>query len=292
MNNAPQTRIAMVSALRQFIEEHPRLFVLTGAGCSTDSGIPDYRDRSGEWKRRQPVYFRDFADSAAIRRRYWARSMLGWPRIWQAAPNTAHYVLAQWQRSGRIGKLVTQNVDGLHQRAGSHNVVDLHGRLDTVQCMDCDQRLDRNSYQLQLERRNDASQWSATIAPDGDADLDGVDLSTFEVPACRHCGGVVKPSVVFFGEAVPRKRVATACGALRECDAVLVVGSSLMVFSGYRFCRTAAQHNKPIAALNIGRTRADSMLALKIDAACAAILPAVSSRLPGLEFRPPTAGPN
>ena len=277
----------MASALGQFIEDHPRLFVLTGAGCSTDSGIPDYRDRCGEWKRRQPIYFRDFTDSAAARRRYWARSMLGWPRIWRAAPNTAHYVLAHWQQSGRIGKLVTQNVDRLHQRAGSDDVVDLHGRLDKVECMDCDRRLDRYSYQLELERRNDASQWSGTTAPDGDADLDGVDPSTFDVPACRHCGGVIKPSVVFFGEAVPRKRVVTAYRALRECDAVLVVGSSLMVFSGYRFCRTAAQHHKPIAALNIGRTRADSMLALKIDAACAAILRAVSSRLSGTEFTPP-----
>jgi len=286
VNGAPQTPNAMVSALHQFIEGHPRLFVLTGAGCSTDSGIPDYRDRSGEWKRRQPIYFRDFTDNPGARQRYWARSMLGWPRIWQAEPNTSHYVLAHWQQSGHIGKLVTQNVDGLHQRAGSHDVIDLHGRLDAVQCMECNRRLDRHSYQRELEHINNASQWVGTTAPDGDVDLDGVDLSTFEVPACRHCGGVVKPSVVFFGEAVPRKRVATAYRALRECDAVLVVGSSLMVFSGYRFCRAAAEHHKPIAVLNIGRTRADSILALKIDAACAGILSAVASRLSGAEITP------
>jgi NAD-dependent SIR2 family protein deacetylase len=277
----------MVSALCQFIEDHPRLFVLTGAGCSTDSGIPDYRDRCGEWKRREPICFRDFADSAAARRRYWARSMLGWPRIWKAAPNSAHYILTHWQRCGRIGKLVTQNVDGLHQRAGSHDVVDLHGRLDAVQCMDCGQRCDRNSYQRELEGRNDASQWSGATAPDGDADLDDEDLSAFDVPACRRCGGVVKPSVVFFGETVPHERVALAYRALHECDAVLVVGSSLMVFSGYRFCRAAAEYHKPIAALNIGRTRADSILTLKVDAACSVILLAVSAELSGSALTPP-----
>jgi NAD-dependent SIR2 family protein deacetylase len=259
----------VMTPLQQFIESHPRLFVLTGAGCSTDSGIPDYRDREGEWKRAAPVTLQAFMHEIATRQRYWARSMIGWPRFARASPNTAHYALAQLEREGRIELLVTQNVDRLHQRAGSGRVIDLHGRLDEVRCMACDWRLPRDAFQQRLIERNPAWQHlDATAAPDGDADLEGQDFGGFEVPPCPRCGGIVKPDVVFFGEGVPRERVDAATLAWRAADAVLVVGSSLMVYSGYRFVQAAAKAGKPVAALTLGRTRADPLLSLKIDAPC------------------------
>lgn len=260
-------------ALRQFIERHPRLFVLTGAGCSTDSGIPDYRDAAGDWKRAQPVTLQAFMGDPATRRRYWARSLIGWTHFRRAQPNGAHHALAALEQQGRLELLVTQNVDRLHQRAGSRRVVDLHGRLDVVRCMECWHLLDREAFQHELLARN--PQWArlgARTAPDGDADLDGLDFNTFDVPSCPRCAGVVKPDVVFFGEGVPKERVETALRHLERADAMLVVGSSLMVYSGYRFARAAADAGKPIAALNLGRTRADDLLTLKVAAPCAAAL--------------------
>ena len=258
-----------MSPLQQFIETHPRLFVLTGAGCSTDSGIPDYRDRDGEWKRAPPVTFQAFMQEPATRQRYWARSMIGWPRFGRAMPNTAHYALAQLEHRGHIELLVTQNVDRLHQRAGSERVIDLHGRLDEVRCMACDWRLPRDAFQQRLVELNPLWQHLvAAIAPDGDADLQGQEFSRFEVPPCSRCSGIVKPDVVFFGEGVPRERVDAAAQGLHAADAVLVVGSSLMVYSGFRFVQAAARAGKPVAALTLGRTRADPLLSLKIDAAC------------------------
>jgi NAD-dependent SIR2 family protein deacetylase len=255
--------------LREFIRRHSRLFVLTGAGCSTDSGIPDYRDADGEWKRAQPVQFRSFMDDALMRKRYWARSLVGWRRFGRARPNDAHRALAALERRGRVGLLVTQNVDRLHQAAGSAAVVDLHGRLDTVRCMGCERRLPREELQQQLIERNpDWVDLDAMDAPDGDADLHGLEFSSFDVPACDECGGVLKPDVVFYGECVPRERVATAMQAIVEADAMLIVGTSLMVFSGYRFAREAAAAGKPIATVNLGRTRADDLVSLKIRRSC------------------------
>ncbi|MDB6090239.1 MAG: NAD-dependent deacetylase [Gammaproteobacteria bacterium] len=262
-----------IDALRKFIDRHSRLFILTGAGCSTDSGIPDYRDSDGGWKRAQPVQFRAFMDELSTRRRYWARSLVGWKRFRRAGPNVAHLALARLEQQGRVGLLVTQNVDGLHQAAGSRGVVDLHGRLDTVLCMDCGQRLAREELQRELLLRNPA--WAtidAREAPDGDADLDGLDFSSFDFPGCASCGGILKPDVVFFGESVPRERVEAAMLALQRADAMLVVGSSLMVYSGYRFAQAAAQAGKPIATVNLGRTRADELLALKVAQPCAEAL--------------------
>lgn len=258
-----------MSPLQHFVERHPRLFVLTGAGCSTDSGIPDYRNRDGEWKRAAPVTLQAFMGEHATRQRYWARSMIGWPHVARALPNVAHHALVQLERRGRIELLVTQNVDRLHQRAGSQRVIDLHGRLDEVRCMDCDWRASRNEFQRWLIERNPHGwQRDVAIAPDGDADLTGMDFSRFEVPPCPRCGGIVKPDVVFFGEGVPRERVDAATQAWQAADAVLVVGSSLMVYSGYRFVQAAAKAGKPVAAVTLGRTRADSLLSLKIDARC------------------------
>jgi NAD-dependent SIR2 family protein deacetylase len=264
----------MVSALRQFLARSERLFILTGAGCSTDSGIPDYRDGDGTWKRARPVLFGPFMADAHARQRYWARSMAGWRRFHRAQPNDAHRALAQLEREDRVEALVTQNVDRLHQAAGSREVIDLHGRLDFVRCMSCGHRLTRDAMQAELVRCN--PEWTdleARIAPDGDADLEALeDFSSFYVPHCPACAGILKPDVVFFGESVPAERVSAAMTSLKHADAVLVVGTSLMVYSGYRFVHAAAQSGKPIAAINLGRTRADSLLSLKVTDSCAAAL--------------------
>jgi NAD-dependent SIR2 family protein deacetylase len=261
------------AALSAFIQRHRRLVVLTGAGCSAPSGIPDYRDRDGGWKHSKPMTLAEFIGSATARRRYWAGSLRGWPRVRDARPNPAHDALARLERRGRIARLVTQNVDGLHQAAGSQNVIDLHGRIDTVRCLGCNQRTSRQRLQLELERRNPAfAALDAVEAPDGDADLEDVAFETFDVPACDACGGLLKPDVVFFGEGVPTARVHHAMDAIDRSDAMLVVGSSLMVYSGYRFVRAMADAGKPIAAISLGRTRADDLLTLKVTDRCATAL--------------------
>jgi NAD-dependent SIR2 family protein deacetylase len=256
-------------ALNEFIARHPRLFLLTGAGCSTDSGIPDYRNEEGEWKRPQPVQFNPFMTELRTRQRYWARSLIGWRYFGRAQPNAAHRALAALERQGRMELLVTQNVDRLHQAAGSQRVVDLHGRLDLVRCMSCEQRISRQDHQERLLSLNPTwAQLDAREAPDGDADLEARDFSAFNVPPCPFCDGILKPDVVFFGESVPRDRVDQAMEGLRNADAMLVVGSSLMVWSGYRFAQAAAEAGKPIAAVNLGRTRADHLLSLKVSRPC------------------------
>jgi NAD-dependent SIR2 family protein deacetylase len=269
-------------ALADFVERHPRLFVLSGAGCSTASGIPDYRDAHGEWKRTPPVMLQRFLADDYTRRRYWARSLIGFRRMAVAQPNDAHRALAALERQGRIELLVTQNVDGLHQAAGSRQVVDLHGRVDVVRCMSCERRVPRAAVQEELIRRNP---WfmtrEAAVAPDGHADLEDVDFSAFDVPACASCGGMLKPDVVFFGEGVPKERVEQTLAALHRAGAMLVVGSSLMVYSGYRFAQAMAEAGKPIAAINFGRTRADDLLTLKVAEECGAVLSSVALRMCG-----------
>jgi NAD-dependent SIR2 family protein deacetylase len=252
------------------------VFVLTGAGCSTASGIADYRDESGAWKRTPPVTYQAFTQDAATRRRYWARSFAGWPHFATAAPNAAHLALARYEREGGLSLLLTQNVDGLHQRAGSTRVVDLHGRLDSVRCLACSDITPREVLQSRLaeENRGRVDAVSA-FAPDGDADLERDDFDDYSVPACRRCGGMLKPDVVFFGENVPRPRVEAAAQALAGSDGVLVAGSSLMVYSGYRFVRMAHQAGLPIALLTRGATRADDLATLALRADCTEVLPAV-----------------
>lgn len=277
MNDAAP--IPSLDTLAAFVAQHPRLFVLTGAGCSTDSGIPDYRDTNGAWKHRRPIQFQDFIRQEHTRQRYWARSLIGWRRFARAQPNAAHYALAELEHAGFIHRLVTQNVDGLHQRAGSHSVTDLHGRLDTVECLGCRHAFARADYQHELAARNaNFHGLSAIDAPDGDAQLEDVDFRAFRVPPCPRCGGVLKPAVVFFGEGVPRVRVDGAYADLAVADAMLVVGSSLMVYSGYRFCCAAVEQGKPIAVINLGRTRADDALAIKITAPCAEVLASLARR--------------
>jgi len=273
-------REGSVGELADFVAHYARLFVLSGAGVSTASGIPGYRDRDGQWKRSPPVTLQEFLGKASARRRYWARSMLGWPIVAGAKPNAAHGALARLEDGGRIGQLVTQNVDGLHQRAGSSKVLELHGSIGRVTCLECSASYARSEVQQMLLAANARfERVAATAAPDGDVDLDACDLESFEVPACIACAGALKPDVVFFGDSVPRERAATAAKAVDDCEAMLVVGSSLMAYSGFRLCEQADRSGKPIAAINLGRTRADPLLAFKVEQSCADALTALVARL-------------
>lgn len=255
--------------------------VLTGAGISTPSGIPDYRDSDGVRRGRQPMMYQEFLAAPESRRRYWARAMLGWPRVRQARPNAAHEALATLQQRGRISALITQNVDTLHDQAGSHDVIELHGRLDRVLCLDCGQRSQRDEIQRQMEAQNPyLSGVDAVQAPDGDTLLDPAFEARFQVPQCPHCAGErMKPDVVFFGENVAQPTAARAMAAAENAAGLLVVGSSLMAYSAFRLCRVIAERGKPLIAINLGKTRADDLLDLKIEGSCEALLPLLAQRL-------------
>ncbi|WP_337245619.1 NAD-dependent protein deacetylase [Luteimonas sp. gir] len=253
--------------LRDWLGGFRRVFVLTGAGISTGSGIPDYRDTEGAWKRPAPVTWQAFTGDPAIYRRYWARSFVGWPRFSVARPNVAHRALAALGDGGPIATLLTQNVDGLHQAAGSRSVIDLHGRLDRVVCLGCGTAMPRDALQPRLVADNpDWHPGAAAMAPDGDADIATESEAIFVPPQCLHCGGLLKPDVVFFGENVPTARVQAARTALAASDAMFVVGSSLMVYSGFRFAKMAHEAGLPLAILNRGVTRADPLATLRLDA--------------------------
>jgi NAD-dependent SIR2 family protein deacetylase len=251
--------------LRRWVARHRRVFALTGAGCSTASGIPDYRDDRGEWKRRPPVMIQALRARDAVYRRYWARAYAGWARFTAARPNAAHRAFAAWEAAGTLVQVVTQNVDGLHQRAGSRAVIDLHGRLDEVVCLGCGVRRARATVQQIIAVANRDWHAATAAAPDGDADIDAASIDSFVAPRCEACGGLLKPAVVFFGENVPAARYEQACDALAGADALLVAGSSLMVFSGYRFVRMAHEAGLPIAIVNRGRTRGDDLAEIKIE---------------------------
>jgi NAD-dependent SIR2 family protein deacetylase len=268
--------------LKTFIENSQHLVVLTGAGVSTESGIPDYRSPGGAWTRHKPIYYNSFVRSEEVRRFYWARSYRGWPRFASARPNRAHRALAGLEASGRVHQLITQNVDDLHQEAGSRAVVQLHGRNRVVVCLDCGGEFPRQDMQDHLAALNAswlaAARWDrlhadeADFAPDGDAEVAQSVVGGFQVPGCVRCGGVLKPAVVFFGESVPREKVTYAMSRVDEADALLVVGSSLTVWSGYRFAKRAHERGIPIAILNIGPTRADDIATLKIEDRCGDVL--------------------
>src|SRR6188472_2593140 len=267
--------------LRSWIAGHRRVFALTGAGCSTASGIPDYRDDQGEWKRRPPVMIQAFRAEEAVYRRYWARAYAGWRRFAAAAPGAAHRAFAAWETAGTLWQLVTQNVDGLHQRAGSRAVIDLHGRLDVVICLGCGARTPRADLQTAMREANPAWQPVAAPAPDGDADIDAAAVEAFAAPRCERCGGLLKPYVVFFGENVPGERYEAARAALAAADALLVAGSSLMVYSGFRFVRQAHEAGLPIAIVNRGRTRGDDLAELKVEGDVGPVLTdAIADRVP------------
>lgn len=252
-----------------------RWLALTGAGISTDSGIPDYRGRDARPYR--PIMFADFVRDPRQRRRYWARSMQGWRSFGVAAPNAGHAALA------RLGApVITQNVDGLHQAAGSRGVLDLHGRIDAVVCLDCGALSHRAALQARLEAANPGvtgtiPAGTAEIRPDGDAVVD--DWEDFVVVACDRCGGVLKPDVVMFGESVPGPRVADAFALVDAADALVVAGSSLTVMSGLRFVRHAHRQGKPVAIVNRGPTRGDDLATVRLDAGTTETLTALQDAL-------------
>ena len=255
--------------------------VLTGAGISTPSGIPDYRDNEGVRRGRQPMMYQEFLAAPESRRRYWARAMLGWPRVRQAQPNAAHTALADLQRQGRISALITQNVDTLHDQAGSQDVIELHGSLHRVLCLDCQLRSQRDAIQRQMEIDNPyLAHVHAVQAPDGDTLLDPAFEEHFQVPRCPHCNGErLKPDVVFFGENVAPATAARAMNAVEHAEGLLVVGSSLMAYSAFRLCKAMVEQSKPVIAINLGKTRGDELLHVKIQASCERLLPLLTDRL-------------
>lgn len=269
-------------ALLRLMQRHPRWVVLSGAGISAESGIPTYRDREGDWRAPEPVREQAFRSEYHTRQRYWARSYHGWPRVRDAVPGPAHHALAALEAQGRVALTISQNVDGLHQRAGSTRVVDLHGRVDSVRCLDCGDVTPRDAMQVRLApQMSTAPLLDPTPRPDGDADIGAEHYENLDVPPCTACGGTVTPDVVFFGGSVPRERVRACLEAVENADGLLVVGSSLAVYSGFRFCRHAAKLDKPIVLVNPGWTRADDIATLKLPAEAGPLLTAVTRELAG-----------
>jgi NAD-dependent SIR2 family protein deacetylase len=255
--------------------------VLSGAGLSTESGIPDYRGPSGRRRGGQPMTYQTFTGSAAARQRYWARSHLGWRHIAGAAPNAGHGAVAELAGRGLLTGIITQNVDGLHQAAGAPDVTELHGNLGRVACLGCGQRTSRAGLDGRLRAANPG--WDARVSqinPDGDAVLDSGAVAGFRVVDCESCGGLLKPDVVFFGENVPPPRVAECYEMVGRCGALLVLGSSLTVMSGYRFVRRAAQQGIPVAIINQGRTRGDCHAMTVLDAPLGPALTSLVALLP------------
>ena len=257
-----------------------RVLVLSGAGLSTESGIPDYRGASGSLRKHTPMTYDEFAGSAEGRRRYWARSHLGWRTIARAAPNTGHRAVAELHARGHLSGVITQNVDGLHQAAGTPDVVELHGSLDRVICLDCGASSAREDLDRRFRAANPAFDATATrVNPDGDVDLPEHEVRSFRLVGCAGCGGVLKPDVVFFGENVPRPRVERCYGLVDAADALLVLGSSLTVMSGLRFVRRAAAAGKPVLIVNQGETRGDAHATVRVDLPLGQALTSLLDRL-------------
>ena len=257
--------------------------LLSGAGLSTESGIPDYRGPTGRARRAEPMTYQTFVGGAAARQRYWARSHVGWRHVARAAPNAGHHAVAELERRGLVDGIITQNVDGLHQAAGARQVIELHGSLDRVLCLGCGQRTARTELDERLHAANPGwlqyASGETTINPDGDAMLADAAVERFRVVDCRPCGGVLKPDVVFFGENVPRPRVDDCYALVERARALVVLGSSLTVMSGYRFVRQAAKLRIPVVIMNQGRTRGDAQAAATIDAPLGPALTALVRRL-------------
>jgi NAD-dependent SIR2 family protein deacetylase len=241
--------------------------ILSGAGLSTESGIPDYRGPSGLARRAEPMTYQAFTGSAVARQRYWARSYLGWRHMRRARPNAGHRAVAELERRGLLGGIITQNVDGLHQAAGARGVVDLHGSLARVICLGCGQRTAREELDRRLRHANPG--WDAQVSqvnPDGDAVLAPDAVERFHMVDCADCAGLIKPDVVFFGENVPRPRVDDCYALVNRARGLLVLGSSLTVMSGYRFVRHAAKLAIPVVIVNHGPTRGDAQAVATLDA--------------------------
>jgi NAD-dependent SIR2 family protein deacetylase len=267
----------LTAEILDFFHLHNRILVLTGAGVSTASGIPDYRDEKGAWKNSQPIYYQDFIRTEHARQRYWARSAAGWNRFASASPGLAHIAIARLEVIGKISLLITQNVDRLHQCAGSQHVIDLHGSLHQVICLDCQNLVARSEIQNFLLQKNPyLKDITSEPAPDGDARLKHIDYSNIITPHCENCGGILKPDVVFYGENVPPERVQACFNSVNNADAMLIAGSSLMVYSSYRFVRRAHEIGIPIVAINRGITRADELLSMKFEQDCGDFLKQVA----------------
>ncbi|WP_395570503.1 NAD-dependent protein deacetylase [Streptomyces sp. BK79] len=256
------------------------VLVLSGAGISTESGIPDYRGEGGSLSRHTPMTYQDFTADAAARRRYWARSHLGWRTFGRARPNAGHRAVAAFGRHGLLTGVITQNVDGLHQAAGSEDAVELHGSLDRVVCLSCGAPSPRRELARRLEEANPGfAPVAAGINPDGDADLTDAQVGDFRVVPCAVCGGILKPDVVFFGEAVPPSRVEHCRALVREAASLLVLGSSLTVMSGLRFVRQAAEAGKPVLIINRDPTRGDRLALTRVALPLGTALVTVADRL-------------
>ncbi len=256
------------------------LVALTGAGCSTESGIPGYRGEGAPQRSRPPVTYQAFLKDERTRRRFWARSAVGFERFRGAEPNAAHRALAGLEACGRLDTLITQNVDRLHHRAGHQSVIELHGSLHRVRCLECGESEARSELQARLLAQNPGLlQRQAQELPDGDAELDEADELEFEPVDCRACGGVLKPDVVFFGENVPKATVEAAYEALERAEVFLVVGSSLAVFSGFRFVRRARQREIPVAIVNLGRTRGDELAQVRVEGRAGEVVAALERAL-------------
>jgi NAD-dependent SIR2 family protein deacetylase len=271
--------LALDTALRELVHRGG-VVVLSGAGLSTDSGIPDYRGPSGARRRHTPMTYQTFTGSAAARRRYWARSYVGWSQISAAGPNAGHHAVTALQQAGLIDAIITQNVDGLHQASGARDVIELHGGLDVVRCLACGLRESRTSLGERLGAAN--REFVAAVArvnPDGDAELSDDQLDGFVPVGCTRCDSdLLKPDVVFFGENVPRPRVDECYAHVERASALLVLGSSLTVMSGLRFVRRAAALGVPIAIVNQGETRGDPLADIKLDAPLGEVLPELAGQ--------------
>ena len=246
--------------LQNFLADKRNLVVLSGAGISVGSGIPTYRDKAGNWKRSNPIQHQDFMSRKSARQRYWLRSYSGWPAVASAVPSPSHHAIAELERRKIVKMVVTQNVDRLHQHAGSRSVIDLHGRLDEVICMCCQKVIPRHDLQLKLTLLNPSFSQQGEIAPDGDAEVEEDSVPCVAIPTCENCGGILKPNVVFFGDNVNKSIVQRVYDGIDDSDGMLIVGTSLKVFSGYRFCRYAAHQGKPIASINPGLSRGDELI--------------------------------
>lgn len=280
MSAAPASHThAPADAFADAVLDARPLLVLSGAGISAASGIPTYRDTRGTWLRSAPITHREFLNDPRQRQRYWGRATLGWPAVRDASPSLAHELCAELEHRGLFSGLVTQNVDRLHQRAGSCKVIDLHGRLDRVRCLDCGSSLERDGLQIRLLDANPFLDRQALSArPDGDADLDEGEIDRVVVPDCPACGGTLMPDVIFFGGSIPGERVAACRRALEDAHGLLVVGSSLQVYSGYRFCRWAAERGLPIFLLNPGQSRADALASSRLVTTADRGLAAIAAR--------------
>ncbi|XP_043797500.1 NAD-dependent protein deacylase Sirt4-like [Apis laboriosa] len=277
------TKDSYLLKLKDFIDSHDNICVLTGAGISTESGIPDYRSQGvGLYARsnHKPVLYKDFCNSDAIRRRYWARNYIGWPRFSSIKPNNTHKILTKLENANKIRYIITQNVDNLHTKAGSKKVIELHGTAFRVMCLKCNERICRYYLQNIFDRINpNMTVTSQMIRPDGDVELTQEQVKTFKVPTCEKCDGILKPDIIFFGDNVPHQIVENIKYNIEHSDSLLIIGTTLTTFSSYRIALQANNIGKPIAILNIGKTRVDNLAKIKVEGRCSNVLSRIYSMI-------------